>query len=407
MSSLLTRLKNNPSVAMAVMVLVIITGGIETDIFVPSFPELKVYFDTSEAMIQMIIGINFLGLCLSSLVYGPMADAFGRRITLLIGSGIFLLASIGCILSTSIESLLFWRFMQGLGTSAAFVVPGAVIFDIYTKEQAAKILGMYSAIITFAMSLAPIIGYYLNEHLGWQANFIFVGGLSLISFILTVLLVKETLTPEKRNPIHYLSIARNYTKMLTTKTSLWYLIIICCLCSGYIIYISNLSLIFIDHLGVEESYYAYYQGAVLLIFAIVSTFCGRIIQFLGIHKARTVGLLVNIAGGFILLLVALLLTNNPSIITIAMCIYSAGFALCIGIIFSDFMNVFPDIKGLASAMSNFMRLLFMAGMIWLSALIFDGTIIPVAVMIGVFCLITIVSLYFIRNPQIADEKLDL
>lgn len=401
MSAILARLQASPVVAMAVMLLVIIAGAIETDIFVPSFPDLKVYFDTNEAMIQLIVGINFLGLCLSSLIYGPMTDAFGRRSTLLIGMSIFLVGSVGCILSNTIETLLIWRFVQGLGTSAAFIVPSAVIFDLFTKERAAKLLGMFSAIITFAMSIAPIIGNYLNNTFGWKSNFIFIVTLSLVALLSILIFMKETLAPEDETPIHLKHIAKNYFKILVSHETVWYLIMICAVCAGYIIYITNLSLIFVDHLGVSKNHYTYHQAAVLLVFAIISSFNGRIINVWGTTRTRMVGLALNITGGFLLLAVALLFTTNPFLITIAMSINAGGFALCNGIIFSDFMHAFPRIKGLASAISNFTRLLFMGLMVALSGVLFNGTIISVAVIIAVLCLITLVSIFFM--PKVNES----
>lgn len=397
--TLLSRLQQSHAMIMYVLVIVIITDAIETDIFVPSFPEIMVYFDTTEAMVQLIIGCNFIGLCLSSLLYGPLCDAYGRRICLQAGNIIFLLASIGCLASNTMESLLFWRFMQGLGTGVGFVVPAAIIFDLYTKEEAAKVIGFYSALITFAMAFAPIVGNYLNIHFGWQANFILIVVLSVISLILTTLFIKETLPINKRTPIHYKSIWAGYTKILCSKETLWYIIIISCLFSGYIIYITNLSLVFIDHLGVSTSYYGYYQGSVLLIYAIISFFCGRIIQFLGVRTTRFYGLTLNVLGGFLLLGVAWLFPENALYITLAMCVYCAGFALSSGIIFTDFMDVFPDIKGLAAALCTFVRLLFMAGMIGLSGILFDGTIVPVALMIAAFCVVTIVCMLAIRSTD--------
>ncbi len=401
MSAILSRLQASPIVAMAVMLLVIVAGAIETDIFVPSFPDLKVYFDTNEAMIQLVVGVNFLGLCLSSLVYGPMTDAFGRRSTLLIGMSIFLVGSIGCVLSNTIETLLIWRFIQGLGISAAFVVPSAVIFDLFTKERAAKLLGTFTAIVTFSMSVAPILGNYLNNTFGWRSNFIFIVALSLLAFLLTIVLVKETLTAENHSPIDLKRIAQDYYKILLSHETVWYLIMICAVCASYIIYITNLSLIFVDHLGVSKNHYTYHQAAVLLVFAIISFFNGRIINVWGTTRTRMVGLALNITGGFLLLAVALLFTTNPFLITMAMSINAGGFALCNGIIFSDFMHAFPRIKGLASAISNFTRLLFMGLMVALSGVLFNGTIIPVAAIIAVLCLITLVCIFYM--PKVGES----
>ncbi len=97
---------------MATVVLVMLCGGIETDIFVPSLPAIKDYFSTTESLVQMIIGINFLGLCVSSLFYGPLSDAYGRRPVLLVGLMPFALSSVASVFATSITSLLLFSSLS-------------------------------------------------------------------------------------------------------------------------------------------------------------------------------------------------------------------------------------------------------------------------------------------------------
>jgi len=402
MAAFFNAARHSTTLIMWVLVVVVTTGAIETDIFVPSFPVIKDYFATSESWVQMIVGINFLGLCISSLAYGPLSDTYGRRNTMLVGNILFLVASIGCITATSIETLLVWRFIQGLGTSVVFVVPGAIIYDIYTKEEAAKALGWFGALITFTMACAPVLGAYISETLGWQANFILVGGLSVISFLLILFLIPETLPMEQRMSLHYKKVMQNYFSVLTSRTSFWYMIIICCLFAGELIYITNLSLIFIDNLQVDERLYSYYQGAILLTFAIFSYLSGRFIYRFGLTFIRNLGFGLTAFGGFALLAVALLAPTNPLLITIAMCIYSLGFALCCGILFGDFMHLFPEIKGAAAAFVSFIRLLFISVMIAIAGNLYDGTIIPVAWMIAIFCMLLIIG--WISLPKSTPEK---
>jgi len=87
-----------------------------------------------------------------------------------------------------------------------------------------------------------------------------------------------------------------------------------------------------------------------------------------------------------------------------MCTYASGFALSGNIIFGDFMNVFPTMRGMASALCNFTRLLAMAAMIALSGVLFNGTIIPVALMIAVFCLMTVIAIGFLPKMLIEENS---
>ncbi|MFI4955163.1 MAG: multidrug effflux MFS transporter [Gammaproteobacteria bacterium] len=401
-SNILTR---SPTLLIWALVIVVASGAIETDIFVPSFPAIKDYFNTSENLVQLVVGINFLGLCISSLVYGPLSDAYGRRTILLIGNVLFLLASIGCMQAETIETLLIWRFIQGLGTSVVFIVPGAIINDRFDKAKAMKTLGWFGAVITFAMAGAPIVGGFISSTWGWQANFMLITSLSAISFILVLVLIDESLPVEKRIALHYKKISHNYFKVLKSRASFWYMCIICCLFAGELIYITNLSLIFINHLHMDESIYSYYQGAILLTFALVSYFSGHFIFRFGMYFIRSLGFFLCILGGFSLLAVALLFPENPLLITITMCVYSTGFGLCCGILFGDFMQIFPEIKGVAAAFAAFARLLFISAMIFIAGILYDGTIVPVAWMIAVFCTIILISWIALTKAAITDDRL--
>lgn len=365
-------------ITMATVILVIISTAVETDIFVPSFPAIKAHFDTTESLVQMIISINFLGLCISSLFYGPLSDSFGRRPVLLVGMTLFLISSIACVFSTTITTLLFWRFIQGLGSSVALVVPSAIIFDIYNKEKASKMVGIYNSIVTFMMSFAPIIGSYLYLTFDWHANFVFVAGLAGITLFFALCFVRETLDPSLREPFNLRGIVQGYQQLMTHPTAMANLYIICITCGAYFAYISNLSLIFINHLGVDNQIYAYYQAVILMTFAIVSFSSGKIIQWLGIGRTRMLGNIISSSGGVMLLLIAFVLPSNAFMITAAMTVFTMGLALMVGILFGDYMDVFPRIKGIAASLSNCIRLLMMTLMISLSSALFDGTIVPVA-----------------------------
>ncbi|HLF66865.1 MAG TPA: MFS transporter, partial [Gammaproteobacteria bacterium] len=363
------------------------------------FPALQDYFATTESRIQMIISLNFLGLCVASLFYGPLADAYGRRPILLIGMGIFALSSIACIGVNSIEAMLFWRFMQGIGSAVAFVVPSAIIYDVYDQEKAAKVLGIYNSIITFAMSFAPIIGSALYLSFNWRANFMFVAALAAGAFILSFIFVRESLDKEKRAIMHVPSIMQSYKKLLKNSKAMANLYLVCGVCGAYFVYIANLSLIFINHLGVNEVNYGYYQAVILLIFAAVSFSSGYVIAAIGIGRTRMLGKKITVLGAVLFLAVALMAGTSPLLITVAMAIFTGGFALNMGIFFGDYMNIYPEIKGVAAALANSIRLFVMAALIALAGAIFNGTIMPVAIIVFFAGISSLAVLFWLQKQN--------
>ena len=391
MRALLERFRTSDGLILFIILLTVTTAAMETDVFVPSFPAMKTYFATTEVMIQLIVGINFLGICIASLFYGPLADAYGRRPVLISGCVIFTIASIGCLLSTSIETLLFWRFFQGIGTSASFVAPGAIIYDLYTKEEASKKMGVVNSLITLAMAGAPILGNYLANQWGWKANFILLLVLSLISLVVVYFGLRESHPVAARTPLQLKGVCQGYQQLMLHPQALGLLLIIGCVFSGHMVYISNLSLIFIDNLGIDQSLYGYYQGVVLLAFGLMSILSGKVIQRFGMHITKYLGMGLIAIGSTSLLIVSLVAPTNPLLITLSMSINSMGFALGVMIMFGEYMEIFPNLKGIASALSNATRLLMIALMVALSGIFFNGTIFPVAMMVFTFCILAFIT----------------
>src|SRR5688572_12725003 len=134
-------LLNRESPLIPVVLITILIGcWSELDLYAPSFPQMMHYFATTEQAMQWTLSLNFLGFFFASLLCGPLADAFGRRPVILVGSLFFLLGSLVCVAATSIEIMFLGRFIQGLGVSAPVTVCMAVIADIYQGERQVRLL---------------------------------------------------------------------------------------------------------------------------------------------------------------------------------------------------------------------------------------------------------------------------
>ncbi|MDB6096029.1 MAG: multidrug transporter [Francisellaceae bacterium] len=384
-------------IASFIVIITYIAACIETDIYVPAFPDMQKYFQTTEGALQLILSINFLGLCISGLFYGPLSDSFGRKPLLNIGFGIFTFSSIGCIYVDTIEWLLFWRFLQGLGSGAAFVVSSAIIFDVYSNEKANQIVGYFNSIITLVIAAAPAIGGALNRKFGWQSNFVVITILALFAWMAIIFTFKETLESHKRERFNIKSILKDYVKVTSSGLAMGHLMILCLMNTAYVVYIANLSLIFINHLKVPAHRFDFYQGMVLGVFAISSTLSALVIQYLGGFKTRLIGGIIFALGGLGLMVDAYLLDPTPNTITFWMCLYTGGFALVVSLIYVDYMRIFPHIKGITSAVGTAVRLVLTAGLVAVAGFFYNGTIVPVATIVGTIVILSAI-LYAIVMP---------
>jgi len=375
-------LQSNNFFFLAVSTLVYTTVCMETDIFVPAFPDMKLFFLTTDEAIQRVLSINFLGICLGSLVSGPVSDSYGRRKTLLWGLTLFVVASWGCLLFTNFKLFLTCRFIQGLGAATPMVIVFAMMLEKFPPERVAQICGAMNLFITGTMAAAPILGAFLNLYFGWQANFMLLAILASLSFVGSYIYIEETLVPEQRTTWSLLQVMKDYGTVLTSFPYMAAACVCYFLFAGMIMFVANQSLIFIEHLGVSKAAYGVYQASLAGSFALFSVLSIGIIERYGTAKTKYTGLIASVIGAILLLAMALI-DVGPLLMCGAMVIFTAGVALSCPIYGMESANVFPQMRGIATGMSNALRLIMVAGIVGIGSFSFTGSIQPVAKLVAI------------------------
>ncbi|BEP31356.1 MAG: hypothetical protein WBIAU1_08340 [Wolbachia endosymbiont of Drosophila biauraria] len=110
---------------------------------------------------------------------------------MIIGNTLLLIGAVGCVFAPSIFWLLISRFVQGIGVSTSVVV-FAIVADSYKGDEAVKFIGIMNSVLTVVMSIAPVLGSFINEIVGWRGNYATVAILCLISWVLLLLALSET-----------------------------------------------------------------------------------------------------------------------------------------------------------------------------------------------------------------------
>lgn len=143
-------------------------GAASTDINLPAVATIAQSFAAPLPEAQLTVSVFFLGFGLGQLFAGPLSDRFGRRPVILAGLALYLLATIGCILATSLGSLLVWRAVQGTLAAFAPVLARAVVRDLFDGPRMARVLSFATAVFILAPILAPSVGALLLEMGGWR-----------------------------------------------------------------------------------------------------------------------------------------------------------------------------------------------------------------------------------------------
>ena len=129
----------NKRLLLIIIIMMSVIGLLSTDIYLPSLPQITRYFNTSVHNVQITIGLFLFGLSVSQIIYGPLSEKYGRKSVLVSGMVIFILSSLCCLFSNSIEMLYTSRLFQGIGACAGMTIGRSIIGDVYSKNEAAKI----------------------------------------------------------------------------------------------------------------------------------------------------------------------------------------------------------------------------------------------------------------------------
>ncbi len=174
----------SPFVLHTLLLMLMISGPLTNESLLPALPALSMDFDAPMTRIQLLVSIFMLGYGSSQLVIGPLADAVGRRPVLIIGLGMFVLASGAAALSPALPALIAARFVQGVSISVAPVLARVIVRDMYDQQRATRLLAYLGAIMALGPGVAPIISNFVQLWWGWRAIFValvVIGGLLGVS----------------------------------------------------------------------------------------------------------------------------------------------------------------------------------------------------------------------------------
>ena len=141
------------------------------DMYLPALPALERYFAADTASVQHTLAAFFVGLAIGQLLYGPIADRYGRKTPLYFGLTLYVIASAACALAPGIGSLIMLRFLQAVSGCAGMVVARAVVRDLYDRQESARVFSILLMVMGIAPIVAPLAGGYLLTWLGWRSIF--------------------------------------------------------------------------------------------------------------------------------------------------------------------------------------------------------------------------------------------
>ena len=231
-------------------------GPFAIDMYLPALPAIGTSLGATVGEVQWSLTAFFLSLGAAQLLYGPVSDMWGRKLPMYFGMGIFTIASIGCAVATNIETLVVMRFFQGLGAAAGMVIPRAVVRDLHTGPEAARLMALLMLVFSVSPILAPLVGSGVIAVAGWRGVFWAVTLAAVLGLALFYTQLEETRPPEQRLDSSLGSALRGYGLLLRDWNYLGLVMIGSCSMVGFFVYMASSPFVFIDHYGLTPLMYS-------------------------------------------------------------------------------------------------------------------------------------------------------
>lgn len=241
-----------------VILLGIITAldAVAIDMYLPAMPSIQAWFATGSGPIQATLAVFLAGLAIGQMFYGPLAERYGRRLPLLAGMLLFCIGSLLIVFAPTIEVVLFGRLLQALGGAAALVIPRAIVADLYTAAESAKIYSLLMQIMSLGPVLAPLFGNLLYQHFGWHSIFWALSAFGLLSLLGVLLAVPESLPVERRSQQGLLASFLDYRHLLRNRRYMAFSLSGGAITASLFTYIAGAPFVFIDVLQLSPQQFS-------------------------------------------------------------------------------------------------------------------------------------------------------
>ncbi len=359
-----------------------VIGPFAVDMYLPALPTISADLGASVAATQLTLTAYFVSFGVFQIVFGPISDMVGRKPPLYFGLAVFGLGSIGCALAPSIEWLIAFRALQGIGASAVMLIPRAVIRDLHTGVEATRLMSLVMLVFAISPILAPLLGSGLIVPFGWRSVFVAVTIAAVLAFILILVMLPETRPPEHRIKASVRSVAGGFWHLLHDGYFLGVTFIGGLGMASFFAFLASSSFIYMDHFGLTPFQYSLAFAVNAVGFIGASQFAASLGGRFGMGRVVTAAVVAYTAFSLLLFGVTLAGVDNLAVLMTGLFLAFA----CLGLVVPSTMVLALDnhgpIAGLASALSGTLTMFTGGVMIVLASVFFNGTALPMVSIIA-------------------------
>jgi DHA1 family bicyclomycin/chloramphenicol resistance-like MFS transporter len=375
-------------------------GPFAIDMYLPALPAIGQSLQADTGAVQWSLMAFFLSLGLCQLIYGPWSDMVGRKLPLYVGLVLFAVTSVACGLAQDIHTLTVWRFIQGIGACATMAIPRAIVRDLHTGADAAKLMSLLMLVFSVSPVLAPLAGSIAIELASWRAVFWAVTVAAVLGLVLTATMLPETRPPTERIGSDLRSAWAGYVKLMKDWHFLGLTFIGGFGMASFFVYLANSSFVLIQGYGLTPTVYSFFFSINAVAFIGTAQFTGWLTKRYGLP-----GVVKFAAIGYVLPLIALVAVfalgvHRLDVLAILLFIGYGFLGLIIPTTSVLALDNHGDIAGTASALLGTLQMVTGAIVVAVMGLFMDGSALGMVVGIAICALITwVITWLTLRHPS--------
>ena len=339
---------------LALLAAMVALGPLSVDMYIPAMPNMMVALDTTISSMHLTMSAYLTGFAVFHLVCGPLADRYGRKPILLLGTAVFVIGCLGCAVSTTIDQLLLFRLLQGIGACVGPTLARTVTRDVFGPTRAARALSLIAMLMALAPAVAPMLGGLMLLVLPWNSIFVFLAVYGAVMVVLIQRLLAESLP--QRQSLHPLVIARNYRELVMDPFYLSVTVASGLVYAGLIAYLSSSSFVYIEMLGVPVEYFGLVFLTAVAGYMTGSGISARLAGRFDSEQVMLLGSALALFACVLILSAAYIWPRSVLALMLPMMFYSTGLGLVLPHAMAIALRPFPHIAGTASALLGFVQM---------------------------------------------------
>lgn len=384
--------------ALSILTALTAIAPLSIDMYLPGFPAMVTELGATSSAIQLTMTTFLLGMAIGQLVIGPLSDALGRRLPLIAGSVLCLVATVVCAVAPDATLLAVARFAAGFGGAAGIVLARAMISDTAEGPAVARLLGVLSVIGVIAPVIAPLAGGAITTAGGWRAVFWVLAALLAVLLVGVLIWGRETLPRERRTRGGLKAVFASAGEVLRNRAYVGYVLVFGFSFAALFAYISASPFVIQTMLGFDAGTYSLLFALNAVAITATSAAAAALAGKVDLRRMIGIGLTVAVVAAVVLLLLAL--SGVPTLPTlIAFGVLQASMGFIFGNATTLAVGQAAEHAGTASAFLGFLQFILAAATAPVVGLAGEASAVPMGIAMVVAMIVAVWAFGFAKRPR--------